>query len=64
QRRANAEYWIPKIARNMERDREQNQRLTALGWTVLRFWEGDVLRAPDRIAHAVVLAIRKSTSRL
>lgn len=58
QGRANPGYWIPKIARNRERDREQNQRLMALGWTVLRFWEGDVLRAPERIAHAVVSAIQ------
>jgi len=32
------EFWIPKIERNMERDREVNQKLTEAGYTVLRFW--------------------------
>jgi DNA mismatch endonuclease (patch repair protein) len=42
--RANPDYWIPKIARNIERDREQDQLLLALGWRVLRLWETDVLQ--------------------
>lgn len=37
--RRNASYWGPKIARNAERDREQEDRLKAAGWRVLRFWE-------------------------
>ena len=31
-------FWIPKIERNMQRDREVTERLEAEGWTVLRFW--------------------------
>jgi DNA mismatch endonuclease (patch repair protein) len=34
----NAHYWGPKIARNVERDREQEERLTHAGWVVLRVW--------------------------
>lgn len=36
--KSNRDYWIPKIERNMERDREVTARLEAGGWTVLRFW--------------------------
>lgn len=32
------EFWIPKIERNMERDREVTAALEADGWIVLRFW--------------------------
>ena len=32
------DFWIPKIERNMERDREVTERLKAEGWTVIRFW--------------------------
>lgn len=32
------EFWIPKIERNMERDREVTSALEAEGWIVLRFW--------------------------
>ena len=35
----NSEYWLAKIQRNIERDRQRNERLRNDGWTVLRFWE-------------------------
>jgi DNA mismatch endonuclease (patch repair protein) len=35
----NGNYWNSKIARNAERDREQNEALARAGWIVLRFWE-------------------------
>lgn len=35
--KSHQEFWIPKIERNMECDREATQRLEAEGWTVLRF---------------------------
>lgn len=37
--KANAEYWVPKIATNIRRDRDTDRRLREAGWTVLRFWE-------------------------
>jgi DNA mismatch endonuclease (patch repair protein) len=37
--KANADYWLPKLARNVERDRETNDVLADAGWLVLRFWE-------------------------
>ena len=39
QPRANSVWWKEKLARNVERDRETDEHLTVLGWTVLRFWE-------------------------
>lgn len=38
----NKEYWIKKIERNIERDRLTNKTLEAGGWTVLRFWHGEI----------------------
>ena len=40
----NSQFWEKKLRRNIERDREVNERLAAGGWTVLRFWEHDVTR--------------------
>ncbi|WP_417555689.1 very short patch repair endonuclease [Microbacterium sp.] len=37
--KSHADYWGPKLARNVERDRETNASLVASGWSVLRFWE-------------------------
>jgi DNA mismatch endonuclease (patch repair protein) len=36
-------YWAEKIARNVKRDKEVTRKLRADGWTVLRFWEHDIL---------------------
>lgn len=35
----NAAWWAAKLARNIERDRETDAHLVALGWRVLRVWE-------------------------
>lgn len=37
--KANAGHWGPKLARNVERDRQTDQELAKLGWRILRFWE-------------------------
>ncbi|WP_437073183.1 very short patch repair endonuclease [Streptomyces sp. enrichment culture] len=37
--RTNVGYWSDKVARNVARDRDTDERLQAAGWTVLRFWE-------------------------
>ena len=52
--RKNTQYWNPKIARNIERDGEQNERLRAAGWIVLRVWEHEpVADAADRVEAAL-----------
>jgi DNA mismatch endonuclease Vsr len=40
----NKEYWIKKIERNMERDKNIQNVLESEGWTVMRFWHTDVKR--------------------
>lgn len=40
--KTNAEYWIPKITRNIERDKEVNATLSEQGWVVLRFWQKEI----------------------
>lgn len=35
---SNREFWIPKIERNMQRDRDVNEYLIENGWKVIRFW--------------------------
>ena len=34
----NSEAWTAKIRSNIARDRDTDDRLTALGWTTLRLW--------------------------
>ncbi|MFJ8155618.1 very short patch repair endonuclease [Streptomyces sp. NPDC094468] len=37
--KTNSGYWSDKVARNMARDRDTDERLRAAGWLVIRFWE-------------------------
>ncbi|MGQ4414663.1 very short patch repair endonuclease [Streptomyces sp. SAS_269] len=53
--KANSEWWRQKLDRNMGRDIETTEHLTAAGWTVLRFWEHEepltvALRVQEAIA--------------
>jgi DNA mismatch endonuclease (patch repair protein) len=49
--KANADYWVAKLARNVERDAEVAVLLRSLGWTVLRFWEH--LPAEDAVTEII-----------
>jgi DNA mismatch endonuclease, patch repair protein len=40
--KSNRDFWIPKIERNIQRDRQNEQALEDLGYRVLRFWEKEV----------------------
>ena len=40
----NAGYWLPKLARNVERDRENLANLRAMGWEALIVWECETSR--------------------
>ena len=49
----NAEYWVPKISRNRERDEEVNKELLFLGWTVIRFWGKEIKKNPDECIKVI-----------
>lgn len=50
----NADYWTPKLERNVARDRANDEALRNAGWTVLRIWEH--VPASDA-AQAVMAAV-------
>ena len=39
------DFWIPKIERNIQRDKEVTEKLEIDGWIVLRFWGKEIGRA-------------------
>lgn len=61
--RRNRSFWVPKILSNMRRDRVVSHRLRREGWTVLRFWEHQILRSPDRCAARVKEAVSRAGGR-
>ncbi|MEU1197280.1 very short patch repair endonuclease [Streptomyces sp. NPDC005813] len=59
--KTNPGYWSGKVARNMARDRDTDERLRAAGWLVLRFWEHEAAEeCSEAIWHAVTS--RRQTS--
>ncbi|MDR2349998.1 MAG: very short patch repair endonuclease [Deltaproteobacteria bacterium] len=51
------DFWIPKIERNMERDREVNAELAKQGWLVLRFWGRRIEKNLDEVVAEIEKAI-------
>lgn len=50
----NNAWWRSKLEGNVARDRDTDQRLKELGWTVLRFWEHeDMALAADTVETTV-----------
>ena len=55
----NAPYWVSKIRRNVERDREVNAYLRTAGWRVIRVWETDILSGPTEVASRIAAIVRR-----
>jgi DNA mismatch endonuclease (patch repair protein) len=53
------EYWVAKITRNIERDKRYTAELERQGWTVLRFWESEVLQDVDHVVDHVVCVLEE-----
>jgi len=52
--KSNRGFWIPKIERNMQRDRTNNKLLESMGFKVFRFWEHEVTKNLGDCIDAVV----------
>lgn len=50
---ANRGYWIPKIERNIQRDKETSSKLSSEGWQVIRFWEHEIEKDFDNCLHKI-----------
>lgn len=53
----NADYWIRKIERNMQRDADNDQKLLFLGWTVIHFWGHEILKDTNQCIKVIEEAI-------
>ncbi len=55
--KTNQQFWIPKIERNMQRDRFVNHALQSLGYVVMRFWEHEIKQNLDASVNQIKLYI-------
>ena len=58
--KSNKEFWIPKIERNIERDKEVNKALEDEGWKVLRFWGRDIKKHCKECADVIQKALEET----
>lgn len=55
--KSNQNYWIPKIERNVKRDREVTVALVEQGWIVLRFWEHTIRKELEECVDDIQEAV-------
>lgn len=60
--KANRDFWIKKIERNMQRDAENNNLLSSLGYTVIRFWDHDVKKKTDDCIQIILDKLKPISS--
>ncbi|MCP4364227.1 MAG: DUF559 domain-containing protein [Planctomycetes bacterium] len=48
--RKNKAFWQDKLLKNKERDKRTNRALRKEGWKVVRFWDTDILKRPEKVA--------------
>ncbi len=53
----NQEFWYNKIEKNIERDKMVNDKLSADGWTVIRFWGNDIKKNVSKCADIIQEAL-------
>jgi DNA mismatch endonuclease (patch repair protein) len=46
-------YWRSKIEGNINRDRKVNKHLRKNGWQILRLWEHEIKKEPDRCVKRI-----------
>ena len=62
--KSNRDFWIPKIERNIARDKEVNARLIEEGWIVIRFWESELKSAPDSCLNRVLRTFQEQKNKI
>ena len=53
-------FWKEKIERNKERDREVNKHYKKIGWKVIRVWEHEIKKNPEKAIQKVIKFIWKN----
>lgn len=60
--KSHQEFWIPKIERNIQRDKEVTAKLQSEGWTVLRFWGNDIKKSTSKCADIIEAHVNGSNN--
>jgi DNA mismatch endonuclease (patch repair protein) len=53
------EFWLKKINSNVKRDKIVNEQLLADGWNVIRFWEHEVRKEPEKVMQKIIELLKE-----
>ena len=56
--KSNRDFWIPKIEKNMARDKAVTKKLKSDGWIVLRFWGNEIKRNLSQCADKIESVVK------
>ena len=54
------EFWIEKIQSNIDRDKKVNEKLENIGWTVIRIWEHEIKKDPEKCIEIITEKLQNS----
>ena len=58
--KSNQGFWIPKIERNIQRDKEVTEKLVSEGWVVLRFWGRQIKKDKEHCVEQIEKAVKRN----
>ncbi len=57
--KANRTYWIPKIEKNIVRDKNNSKKLWQECWKVIRFWQQQIIKDTPKCIKKIKMAVKK-----
>lgn len=54
----NKEYWVKKIEKNIERDKENTKKLSNMGYKVIRFWEHEIKTNINKCVNEIIKTLK------
>ena len=51
---SNSDYWVKKISRNIERDKQKDKELKEMGWAVIHFWSKEIEKDPENCYQIIL----------
>lgn len=58
--KSNRDFWIAKIERNIQRDKEVTEKLESEGWTVVRLWGNDIKKNTEQCVDIIEKAVKRN----
>jgi DNA mismatch endonuclease, patch repair protein len=54
-------FWVDKISNNIARDRKNYRLLKKDGWLIIKMWDKDIKKHPEKEIEKIIKALKKSS---